>query len=197
MDRFEFDLLFGNAHQVANSCFSVFSPIGLNVGHFETEEFTIESVEERHKEVLFTFEPNVVVSEVETPSPSSSLSKHEEIGSIRDKAKSDQSSNENQSLSSGKTKVLVMSTDLFWTTKLITGSDCCSNAGEDGFVCGMEGVYVCSLSGSLDGFSLIGGRADFLFELLKVGIVAFIELDKSFLSYCLFSRESKARDTPA
>jgi len=62
------------------------------------------------------------------------LSKHEEIGSVCDESKSNQTSDENQSLSSGKTEVLVMSTDLFWATKLVTGGDCGGNAGENWFV---------------------------------------------------------------
>jgi hypothetical protein len=134
MHRFEFNLFFGDTHQITDSCFSIFSPVGLDIDHLESEEFTIESVEERQKEVLLTLEPNVVVSEVEAPCPSSSLSEHEEIGSVCDESKSDQTSDKNQSLSSGKTEVLVMSTDLFWTTKLVTSRDCCGNAGESWFI---------------------------------------------------------------
>ena len=61
----------------------------------------------------------------------------------------------------------------------------------------MERVYVCSLSGSFDGFSLIAGGTDFLFELFDVSSVALVELDESFLGDCLFSGKSEARDTPA
>lgn len=91
-------------------------------------------MKEGHQEVLFTLKPDVVVSEVETPSPSAGLGEHEEIGSVCDEPKSDESSDENQSLSSGKAEVLVMGTDLFWAAKLVAGGDGGGYAGEDWFV---------------------------------------------------------------
>ena len=50
------------------------------------EQFPVEPVEERHEEVLFTLEPDVVISEVERPSKTSSLCEHEEIFSISNEA---------------------------------------------------------------------------------------------------------------
>jgi len=89
MHRFKLNLLFGYTHQVAYSGLSVFSPIGLDVEHLVGKHFTIESVEERHEEVFFTLEPNVVVGEIERPSPCASLGEHEEIISVCDESKSD------------------------------------------------------------------------------------------------------------
>jgi len=86
MHRFELDLFLGYTHQIADSGFSVFSPIGLNIEHLVGEDFAIESVEERHKEILLALKPNVVISEIEAPSPSASLCEHEEIISICNKS---------------------------------------------------------------------------------------------------------------
>ena len=86
MDWFELDLLFGYTHQIAYSSLSVFSPISLDVDRLMGEQFPVEPVEERHEEVLFTLEPDVVISEVERPSKTSSLCEHEEIFSISNEA---------------------------------------------------------------------------------------------------------------
>ena len=86
MDRFVFNLFFGSAHQVADTSFCVLSPISLDVGEFHIEDAAVEAVQERHEEVLFALEPEVVVGEVESPGPSARLSEHEEVFSTGDEA---------------------------------------------------------------------------------------------------------------
>lgn len=86
MDGFVLDLFLGSAHKVADSSLGIFSPIGLDVSNLHGQEFSVESVKERHQEVLFALNPEVVVCIVESPSVGSGLSEHEEIFGTCDKA---------------------------------------------------------------------------------------------------------------
>lgn len=69
MDGLVLDLFLGSAHQVADAHLGVLGPVGLHVGQLEVEQFPVEASEEGQQEVLLALQPEIAVSEVESPSP--------------------------------------------------------------------------------------------------------------------------------
>lgn len=115
MNGFVLNLFFGCAHKVANSSLCILSPVSFNIGEFHAHKFLVEAIEEGEKEVFLTLQPEIAVTEIECPGPGRTLGKHEEVFSRSDETKNCQPSQEDQCLSSCKTKVLIMRADLFGT----------------------------------------------------------------------------------
>ena len=123
MNCFVLNLLLSSTHQITDTNFSVFGPVSLDIGGFHCEELSVKAGKEGHEEVLFAFNPKVVVSIVKSPGVGTSLTEHKEVFSTCDKAKSDQSSHENQGMPSSHTEVFVVRTDLFLAIKLMASFD--------------------------------------------------------------------------
>ena len=180
MDGFVLDLFFGSAHQIANSGFCILSPIGLDVGDFHGEEFSVEAVEERHEEILFALDPEVAVSIVESPGIGASLSKHEEIFSTGDKTHGDESSEEDKGMSTGHAEMFIVRTDLFRTAEFGFGACSVGDSEKDGLEAFVERVDIGSLGGFFDGFCLFGSISYSFFESLDIGFVSLREYFEGF-----------------
>lgn len=184
----------GDAHEVANSGFGIFSPVGLNVGELHVHEFSVEAGQEGHQEILLTLYPEVVVCVVESPSIGATLSEHEEILSTGNEAQGYESSEEDKSMSASHTEMFVVGTDLLGTPQLRISADFVDDSEENGFVGFVKRVYVGSLSGSLDGGCLGSCVCDFLFEGFEIGSVAFGELREGPLGDGFGGGKGEARD---
>ena len=92
MNGFILDLFLGSAHEISDSGFSIFCPVGFDVLYFHREQFSVEPMQVGHQEVFFALDPEVVVGEVKSPGVGSSLRKHEEIFSTRDETQGNESS---------------------------------------------------------------------------------------------------------
>jgi len=145
VDGFVLDLFLGSAHQISDTSLSILSPVCLDVSHFHRGELPVEAVEERHEEEFFAFNPDVVVGIVEGPGIGSALSKHEEIFGTGDEAQSDQSSEENEGMSSCHAEMFIVRTDLFGAVEFGLNTLTICIAEEDGFISIVERVDVGSL----------------------------------------------------
>jgi hypothetical protein len=94
VDGFVFNLFLGSAHKVADSCFSIFSPVSFYIIDLHVKKSAVEAVEKWHQEVLLALEPKVAVSIVVAPSIGSCLSKHEEVFCAGNEPEGNESSEE-------------------------------------------------------------------------------------------------------
>lgn len=173
--RFVLDLLFCGAHQISDSSFGVLSPIGFDVGDLHVEEFLVESVQEGHQEVLLSFNPEVVVGEVECPGVGPGLPKHEEIFSTRNEAQGNESSQEDKGLSPRHAEMFVVGADLFGSPEFGIGADGVGDTEEDWFVLLVERMDVSSLRRSLDRIGSESTLSDFFLESFDIGSISISE----------------------
>ena len=181
MNCFVLDLFFSSAHKITNSSLSVFSPISLDVYYLHGSQLTIESCQKWQQEILLTLQPEVTISEIISPCKGTSLTEHVKILGCCDKSQSNQSSDEDKGLSPCHTEVFIVSTHLLGTSKFAFDAVQVAYSKKNWFVLLMKRMNVCSLGGSLDRFSFLGGISYFFLESLEVSSISFSEYSEGAL----------------
>lgn len=79
MNGLEVNLFLGSGHKVPNTCFGVFSPIGLKIDEFVVENFPVESGEKGEDEEFLALDEVVGVCEVKGPHPGARMGEHPQV----------------------------------------------------------------------------------------------------------------------
>ena len=150
MDRFILNLWLGQSHQVSASSLNIFTVVSFKIGQFHNWNFSIESGEHGHQEVLLTFSVEVQIREQEDPCLSWGLSEHENIFGWGHESQEEKSCPEGQSVSSGKTEVLIVSWYLLWACYFVHCFEPFHGRRVDWVMLIVERMYVWFLSWSLN-----------------------------------------------